>query len=500
MPGRLRILFLAVLLATVGLSTAAPGGVAAPQSAQAAGTLEICGKVTAYVKASALLPGAVTIGVVPFVIKAGTTVSSAVAVGANVCLRLTLNLAGQITEVVALDAGATTTLKLCAEVTAYTKATASETGLLRIGGHTLTIAQGISLPAAVKVGADVCATLTLNVFGQVKDGDVVANATATVKICGDVTAYARATATAAGSIKVGGRSFVLAPGATLPASVSVGADLCLTLVLNGFAQVQDGTAQANVLADLEVCGKVTALADATATANGSLTIAGISRHIEAGTAVASTVKVGAYLDLRLGMNVFGRVGKVTVLKVGATLDDACGSAPAPSPTATPTPAPGGTPTPTPKPSASPTPKPGASPTPGATPSPTPTPDPDATPTPSPTPDPNVTPTPSPTPDPNATPTPGPTPTPDETVGGVEECGPDGTLGGGPGDTTGGGLAPVLPDTSTVGRAAQVIGTAAIPFGIFLLGLLAGQLISRKRRDEQRLVPLLATDAFGTDRP
>lgn len=510
MAGRIRTLLLAVVIAGLGLATIAPGGMADPAPARAATSLELCGKVAVYVKASALLPGAVTIGAVPFVIKAGTSISSAVKLGANVCVRLTLDGSGSITDLVALDASATTTVKLCGEVTAYVKATATEAGSVKIAGRTFEIAQGASLPAAVKVGADVCATLTLNVFGQVKDGDVMANATSTVKLCADVTAYAKASASAAGALKLGGHSFVLAPGATLPASVAVGADLCLTLVLNAFAQVQDGSAQANVLTNLDVCGKVTAFEDATATSHGSITVAGVSKKIEAGTSVANSVKVNAYLDLRLGVNAFGRVGKVTVLKAGVSVDDACGTGPAPTPdpTPTPTPKPAATPTPTPaatltpKPNATPTPTPNALPTPSGSPTPNGSPTPDGAPTPdgSPTPDPDATPTPTPTPDPNATPTPVPTPSPTGTVGGVEEeCVPD-PAAGGTGGSGGGngpsnpGQAPVLPDTATVGRAMQLIGTAAIPFALFVLGLFAGQLITRRRRDEQSLVPLLSTDA------
>ena len=42
--------------------------------------------------------------------------------------------------------------EVCAEVTAYAKATASETGLLKIGGHTLTIAQGLDRRARTANG------------------------------------------------------------------------------------------------------------------------------------------------------------------------------------------------------------------------------------------------------------------------------------------------------------------------------------------------------------
>src|SRR5206468_1144865 len=75
------------------------GGAAAalrPASANAATTLEVCGKVSLYLKPTALLPGALTIGGVPVVLAAGTSVPASVAVGANICIEATIGGSGSV--------------------------------------------------------------------------------------------------------------------------------------------------------------------------------------------------------------------------------------------------------------------------------------------------------------------------------------------------------------------------------------------------------------------
>ena len=336
----LRVLTLTILLAIMALRAASPGGVANPGAALGATTVKVCGEVSLYVQPTALLAGALTVGGVAYVVAAGTVVPASVDVGADVCLEMKVNASGNVTEIVAVDA----------------------------------------------------------------------NITATVKICGKVTAYGEASLTKTGNLTIGGRTFVLALGADLPASFDVGADLCATLELNAFGQVSDGSATANITAILTVCGQVTAYTAATASGNGSLTIGGVTRTIAAGASASSGIKAGVYAKLRLELNAFARISKITALSIGASLDAACGaSITAPSPTPTPTPAP------------------------------------DATPTPVPTPDPNG---------------------PGAPAEGPDVCPPGGTASDGSGGPS--GNAPQLPDTSTAERAGQVIGTAAFPF--VLLGL------------------------------
>ena len=231
-------------------------------------------------------------------------------------------------------------LKVCGTVTTYVQATALLNGALTVGSTALIIAAGTTLPSTVQVGANLCFDLTLDLSGRITDATVSANATATVDICGQVSAYAKATATSTGSLTIHGRTFVVAAGTVLPASVTAGANLCLHLTLNGFGQVKGGTAQANVTSTLDVCGEVTAYAAATSTTNGHLTIGSVSKTIAAGASLSSSIRAGAFLKLRLTIDAFGRIASATVLKVGVSVADACGTT-APAPTAAPTSTPGG---------------------------------------------------------------------------------------------------------------------------------------------------------------
>jgi hypothetical protein len=310
-------------IAVLAISLVAGAGL--PAKADAAADLRLCGKVTAYVPATTLTAGVLVIGPVPFVVAAGTTLSSQVALGADLCFALGLNASGKITDA-SVRANATANLNICGVVTAYAKADADSTGSLIIGGRKLVLAIGASLPTSVKVGADLCIRLTLNAFGQVQGGSARINVASTVHACGVVTALARATSTAAGSLAVGGRWFVLAAGSRLPALVAVGTDLCLTLTLNLLGQVQGANAVLNVESALEACGKVTAFLAATDTSNGRLSFAGLDRPVAAGTHLSSQIKVGAHLRLRLALDVFGRIADATVLAAGASLSDTCAAA------------------------------------------------------------------------------------------------------------------------------------------------------------------------------
>ena len=297
-------------------------------TANVTATANVCGVVSAYGKADADSAGTLTIGGISYVIAVGAKLPASVVVGANLCLKLTLNGFGQITGGTA-TVNVTSKLDICGIVTAYAQADANSTGSLTIGGRTLTLAIGSSLPASVKVGADLCLKLTLNAIGQVQGGTATLNVKSTVQVCGIVNAYAKATSTTTGSMRIGGRTFILALGSQLPAMAKVGADLCLKLTLNAIGQVQGGTAQLNVNSVIEVCGQVTAFVAAGSTSNGSLTIAAIQRPIAAGAALSSQIKASAYLRLNLKLDVFGRVADAVVLKVGVSLADACRGAATP---------------------------------------------------------------------------------------------------------------------------------------------------------------------------
>lgn len=522
--GRVSIFLIAALVIGSTLSVAAP---AVPQ-ARAATTLEVCGTVTGFVRPTAVLQGAITIGDTAWVIAAGTEVSSDLDAGADLCLRLTLNANGTITDLAVVRADATSTLRLCGEVTAFSRAESTSTGRLTIGGRTFDIATNVHLPASVRVGADICAKFELNGFGQIRDGDVTANATSTVRLCGIVEAFAEATATKTGDLSLANRDFVVAVGADLPGAITAGADLCATLQINGFGQVQDGDVTANATSRVEICGVVEAFADATASKTGTLSIASRDFVVAMGADLPGAINAGANLCATLQLNGFGQVQDGTVsANLGSTLT-VCGQVSAftqPSATQNGSLTIGGT---------------SRSIAAGADidsrvqagaflrlrltldavgritdattlrvgvsvsdacsvgaipPSPAPTSEP--APTPAPTPEFPVGPTPPPSGAPGAaTPAPspafpgGPTPNPQGDPGSGEVCSPadgDGpaAAGGSQGDAPA-DAAPDLPDTaSAVERAGLVIASAAIPFLLFLVGMFVITAAAWWRRQEAR---------------
>ena len=391
-------------------------------TANVTATVNVCGVVSAYIKADANSTGTLTIAGISYVLAVGANLPARVVVGANLCLKLTLNGFGHITRGTA-TVNITSTLDLCGVVTAYARADANSTGSLTIGGRKLILAIGSRLPAAVRVGADLCVHLTLNTLGQVQGGTAKVNVTSTLQICGVVNAHARATLTSTGSLRIGGRTFVVAAGSHLPAEIRAGANLCLKLTLNAIGQVQDGTVQVNVNSTLEVCGQVTAFVAATSTSNGSLTIAGSHRTIAAGADLSTKINARAYLRLRLAVDVFGRVADATVLKVGVSLADACQAAATPDPSGSPVPDPSGSPDPSssgsPNPSGSAAPSPASSVLPG--------------------------------------------------VGGSPDCVPDGSNGS-HGRPAADGEGGILPDTASFGRAATVLVVTAVPLLLLLLGV------------------------------
>jgi hypothetical protein len=424
----------ASLLLAFGLATGLAGGPLV-QSTQAS-SLEVCGRVDAYVHATALATGLLTVNGATFVVATGVVLPASVTVGADACLALTTNSLGLVTGA-AVTANVHATVRLCGRIDAFVAATATATGLLTIGPRTLTIGIGTKLPAAVNVGSDLCLDLQLDGFGRVSGCDVSADVSSHVRICGDVSAYAAATNTTLGSLDLGGRSFKIAYGAVLPAAVKAGADLCADLTLNGFAQVSNGSVKANVLATVDVCGQVGAYAAATSTNDGHLVIGAVDRGIAAGTSLDARVKANAYLKLHLVVDAFGRVTDATVVKVGISITDACGiSVPAPSPTPAPSDAPGAGSTPAP--SAAPTSGPGASSGPSAS------------------------------AEPGATPEvsagPGGGGSGAESPGDNNQCGTASTVGTDHSGT-------LLPSTDAIGRASEVVTSNALP--LVMIGFLGG---------------------------
>ena len=312
------------LLFVLIMVTALAVGGAAPQPARAAEEAKVCGIVAVHVRATGLLPGILTVGSSSFAIAPGTTLGSAVAVGADLCLDMTFNISAEIVAAT-VTANVSSTLAICGTATRYIAATAIAAGSLTIDGGTSVVAIGATLPPSVSVGANLCMHLTLNGHGQISSAVVQANVTSTLDVCGVVNAYVAGSATTNGSLAIAGRAFVVAIRALMPGSVTVGANLCMRLTLNGFGQVSGGTTHANLASVLQVCGQVNAFTPATGAGDGGMAIGGTTHVIAAGAALGPAITVNAHLRLRLTLDGFMRITAAEVLKIGVSVADACSS-------------------------------------------------------------------------------------------------------------------------------------------------------------------------------
>lgn len=202
-------------------------------------SVDVCGIVSAVAAADADSTGSLTIGGQSFVLAAGSNLPASVQAGADLCLALTLNAFGQVSDGAA-QANVTSTVRVCGVISAFAAADADSAGSLVIGGQSFSLAAGSSLPAAVQTGADLCTTLTLNAIGQVTDGTAEANIASTVEVSGRVTAHEQATAGSDGRLAIAGVERPIAAGTTLSEQVQVGACVTMRLSLDAMGRIVNG--------------------------------------------------------------------------------------------------------------------------------------------------------------------------------------------------------------------------------------------------------------------
>ena len=306
------------------------GQLTAPASVRldASASVHICGVVTAYTAATALLPGSITIGgqTIPIAIATVIDAAGLITAGANLCLDGTLNGLAQLTMPSSVTANATASVHVCGVVSAYTAATASSAGSITIGGQTIPIAAGTTIDGAglITLGADLCLNGTLNGSGQlVVPSSVSAAATTSVTVCGVVSAYTSATASSPGSITIGGQSIPIAAGTTIGGAgrITLGTDLCLNGTLNASGElVVPSSVTAGATTSINLCGTVTAYTAATANSAGSITIGGQTLPIAAGTALdgAGLITAGANLCLNGSLNAAGQLVLPTSVSAGVS--------------------------------------------------------------------------------------------------------------------------------------------------------------------------------------
>jgi hypothetical protein len=289
---------------------------AASLNAQISTQVAVCGRVDAFVPASATTTGSIILSGKPLVISIGTqlTNQSAVTLGANVCLNAAANALGQVAPPASVTANLEAELTLCGIVDSYTAATAATTGVLRIAGRAFTIAAGTVLEndTLLVAGADVCVRATVNGLGHiVAPGRAAANVQSAVSVCGTIEAYVAATSTADGTLKIAGRTFTIASGTSIANAslIQAGVELCLDATLNGAGQiVAPASVTAAATSTVTLCGRVDAYVAATASSAGSITIGGRTLAIASGTNIAGAASIvaGAHICLQATLDVSGR--------------------------------------------------------------------------------------------------------------------------------------------------------------------------------------------------
>jgi hypothetical protein len=116
---------------------------------------------------------------------------------------------------------------VCGVATAYTPATATAAGSIRVAGLTYSIAPG-SVVTGVTIGQDRCYSLCFNDQGQIAGGNSYSGYNMPL-VCGLVTDFSKAVGGTAGSVTIGGAKIRIAPGLYLAGQdlVAPGSNSCL---------------------------------------------------------------------------------------------------------------------------------------------------------------------------------------------------------------------------------------------------------------------------------
>lgn len=147
-----------------------------------------------------------------------------------------------------------------------------------------------------------------------------------VAICGQVSSFTAATPTTAGSITFSTANvtttYPILAGVTLvgQTAISTGVNVCLSGLLDTSGNLVNGVITVATTTPIVVCGPVTAYTPATATALGSLTIAGIVFPTALGATFTGTpVTVGANLCITAQLSGLGNLvsGNAVVNTSGA---------------------------------------------------------------------------------------------------------------------------------------------------------------------------------------
>jgi hypothetical protein len=284
------LVVLAGLTLTLAPQTVRPTPAAA--NVITANTLTICGTVSGYLAPSIYSNGYIIINGTTYSIEPQATLSnpSLIASGAAICLQATFDSSGAIIAAI-VTTTAVAPLSLCGNVGPFLAPTSVAPGYIVVNNTTFPVAPGIFLPGwnLLAPNAGVCLQATLNPFGQISYGSILAASTGVgtqpFRVCGAVSGFIPATPFSTGSITINGHQFAIAPGAFL--SVAAGADVCLDGTLNAFLQIVSASVTVNVPnTPVLACGAVTLFVAAGAGSTGVIIINGQTYTIAPNVLVA----------------------------------------------------------------------------------------------------------------------------------------------------------------------------------------------------------------------
>ncbi len=269
---------------------------------QATTSVFVCGAVSAL-SANSITINGTTYAIVPGVTLLGINQAT---VGANVCLSAQVN---PLNQIVAL--GQVLSASICGTVSALTS------NSITINGTTYFIAPGVNINGInqASVGANVCLNAALNGLSQIVAPSSISlqgTAPITVNVCGVVSALS------SNSITINGVTYPLASGAAINGAnlVNVGANACLTATLNASGQIEGPSSiTAQVAANVNVCGVVSAIS------SNAITINGVTYPIVPGGTItgASLVNVGANVCLNAALNASGQITAPSSISISPTL-------------------------------------------------------------------------------------------------------------------------------------------------------------------------------------
>ncbi|MCW5853309.1 MAG: carboxypeptidase regulatory-like domain-containing protein [Anaerolineae bacterium] len=297
-------------------------------TANAVGSISMCGTVTAFTPASANTPGSITIGGQTIPIATGVTLAGQdqVRVDNTYCVSADLNAQGQIRDgTITAQVGGGSSVNICGVVTAFQAATANAAGSITIGGQTIVIAPGTVLTGqdVVNTGDNYCLQGGVDASGRITNGEITLNVTG--RLCGVVDSITGST------ITIDGRVITFAPNVDIGPSAGVCASVCVELDTLGRAVRVSANVEATVR------GTVSAYSP-----GQSITVNGQTIPLAPNARVDGNIGVGSQVTISL--NGAGQAVCVTGTPGGTGTPGAAASATA---TATCSPRTSGTPGPTP---------------------------------------------------------------------------------------------------------------------------------------------------------